>query len=112
MISEREKNILSEHAFIRCLHTGDFTASEKIDEISEDIKRKRNEIQVLKDKIVQKINDFMGLKTLSDYYLFELEKLSGVSRRTLILDEDLHSKRFTLKITNAEFSRHATFVCN
>ena len=42
--------------------------------------------------------------------MIELEKLSEVSRRTLNLDEDLHSKRFTLKITNAEFSRHATFV--
>ena len=90
-ILQEAERILSEHAFIRCLHTGDFTASEKIDEISEDIKRKRNEIQVLKDKIVQKINDFMGLKTLSDYYLFELEKLSGQdgflrSERTFLLE--------------------------
>ncbi len=76
ILQEADK-ILSEHAFIRCLHTGDFTAGEKINELSENIKQKHQEIQALKDKIVEKTSDFIGLKTLSDYYLFEIEKLSG-----------------------------------
>ena len=75
-MQEVEK-ILSEHAFIRCLHVGEFTASEKVSELETEIKQKSREIEKLKDSIVEKVNELINLKTLSDYYLFELEKLTG-----------------------------------
>ena len=76
-VSQDIEKILSEHAFIKCLHVGEFTASEKVGEIEAEINQKQAEIKRLKDSIVEKVNELVNLKTLSDYYLFELEKLTG-----------------------------------
>ena len=97
-VQHEAERILSEHAFIKCLQNGDFTASEKIEELRVDIKQKQREIQTLQDNIVQKTSELMGLKILSDYYLFELEKLSGQdgflqSERTFLLEAFIPEER-------------------
>ena len=64
-VSQDIEKILSEHAFIRCLHVGEFTASEKVSEIDAEIKQKSREIQKLKDSIVEKVNELINLNLQS-----------------------------------------------
>ena len=65
---------LSECAFIRCVHSGEFTAQEKLEELAKLKLKKQDEIFNTQLKIVAFNESVRDLKILSDYYSFELEK--------------------------------------
>ncbi|MBQ3571945.1 MAG: hypothetical protein IJA15_03865 [Clostridia bacterium] len=72
---EECERVLIENSFIRSTKEGEFTAKEKVDELTNIIKAKRLEIQKAKEEIINLASNVRDLKVLSDNYSFQLEKL-------------------------------------
>ena len=66
--------VLSECAFNRCTVTGEFTATEKTNELISKVKALQNEIDNFEREIASLHTEEKDFKTLCDYYLVELEK--------------------------------------
>ena len=76
-VVEEVERALSENAFIRCIHNGEFTAVGKVEELNGEIARKQSRIGQAKAKIVSFASSVRDFKILSDYYAVELEKMEG-----------------------------------
>lgn len=66
--------LLTTFGFSRCNLTGDFTAKEKVEELSARIKKTNKELLVLDEKILSYKDRLKDMKILLDRYSFELEK--------------------------------------
>ncbi len=66
--------LLTTFGFSRCNLTGDFTAKEKVEELTARIKKTDKELLVLDEKILSYKDRLKDMKILLDRYSFELEK--------------------------------------
>ena len=72
--SEEAERILTECAFVRCVHNVQKTAREESDRLNAEIVEKSQREIECENKIISYASEVKALKILSDYYSFELEK--------------------------------------
>lgn len=71
------ERLLSECGFVKCVFSGDFTAKEQIQSLKGKISGHEQKIKKLNEEILSFVPTTTDIKILSDYFLFEIEKLSG-----------------------------------